>query len=61
MPKSFMDAFKEWVKEDYEIGEDIGAELVETEGPTPSKRSSTTLDNGTAHSAQAVLNSREKA
>ena len=51
MPKSFMDAFKEWVKEDYEIGEDIGAELVETEGPTPSKRSSTTLDNGTAHSA----------
>ncbi len=51
MSKSFKDAFDEWVKEDYEIGEDIGAELAETEGPTPSKRSSTTLDNGSTHSA----------
>ena len=57
MAKSFMDAFDEWKKESYEIGEDIGAELASLEGgPTPPVRSST-KENGSKNSAQALFNS----
>ena len=61
MAKSFMDAFDEWKKESYEIGEDIGAELASLEGgPTPPVRSST-KENGSKNSAQALFDSREEA
>ena len=63
MPKSFLEAFNEWKKESYKIGEDIGWEFAdsrETGGPTPLTRSSTS-DNGTTHSTQEVFDSREEA
>ena len=51
MAKSFMDAFDEWKKENYEIGEDIGEETVDLEGsPTLPARSST-KENGSKNPA----------
>ena len=63
MAKSFMDAFNEWKKESYRIGDDIGWEYsddLETGCPTQPARSST-KENGSKNSAQAVLNPRQKA
>ena len=48
MPKTFDEAFKEWVADDsYSIGEDVGEEFFDDleSGPTPDKRSST-KENG---------------
>ena len=64
MAKSFMQAFEEWKKESYKIGEDIGweyADSKETGGPTPPACSSTTPDNGPTHPAKEVLDPRQEA
>ena len=60
MAKSFMQAFEEWKKESYRIGEDIGTEYYDSlEGcPTQPARSSTKTENGPTHSAEAVLDPR---
>ena len=62
MPKSFLEAFNEWKKERYKIGDDIGWEFAdsqETGGPTPLTRSSTP-DHGTTHPAQEIVDPGEE-
>ena len=54
MPKTFDEAFKEWVADDsYSIGEDVGEEFFDDleSGPTPDNCSST-KENGSEITTQ---------
>ena len=58
MSKSFDEAFEAWKQDhSYEISEDIGweySDVFECPGPTPEDRS-LTLENGSAHTEQKIV------
>lgn len=60
MPKSFEQAFREWVADDrYTIGKDVGDEFFDSyeSGPTPEDCSLTLNENGSKTTAQEVFDS----
>jgi hypothetical protein len=61
VPKSFMEAFEEWKRDDrYKVGEDIGWEYsdVKEVSPTLTESSSTPDENGDENPAQKIIHPR---